>query len=79
MTIPVALPRTKHLIYLPRVVNNTMEDNTIENNITKYENDLFELKKENEAIKDRIISDIRTIFKSKKDNYHKPVRFGKFF
>ena len=56
-----------------------MEDNTIENNITKYENDLFELKKENEAIKDRIISDIRTIFKSKKDNYHKPVRFGKFF
>ena len=37
------------------------------------------LKKKMKQIKDRIISDIRTIFKSKKDNYHKPVRFGKFF
>ena len=43
-----------------------MEDNTTEDNIIKNERNLFGLKKENEAIKDRIIRDIRTLFESKK-------------
>ena len=36
----------------------------------------FKLKKENEAIKDRIIRDIRTLFKQ--GDYYKPIRVGTF-
>ena len=41
--------------------------------IIKIIRNLFKLKKENEAIKDRIIRDIKTLFKQEED-YYKPVR-----
>ena len=44
------------LVYLPRTDNRTIEDNTIEDNIIKNI----------EAIKDRIIRDIKALAKSKK-------------
>ena len=44
------------LVYLPRTDNRTIEDNTIEDNIIKNI----------EAIKGRIIRDIKALAKSKK-------------
>ena len=43
-----------------------------EENITKSIRNLFKLKKENEVIKNRIIRDIRTLFKQEEDHYLKP-------
>ena len=40
---------------------------------------LFRLKKENEAIKDRIIRDIRYLFEHEEEDYCKPVRVGNFW
>ena len=40
---------------------------------------LFKLKKENKAIKDRIIRDIRTLFKQKEKYYYIPIRVGNFW
>ena len=48
-----------------------------EENIKSIRN-LFKLKKETEAIKDRIIRDIRTLFKQEGD-YYKPIRVGNFW
>ena len=48
-----------------------------EENIFKSKTNLFMLKKENEAIKDRIIKDIRTLFKQEDDCY-KPTGVGNF-
>ena len=39
---------------------------------------LFRLKKENKAIKDRLIRGIRNIFEHEEESYYKPVRVGKF-
>ena len=36
----------------------------------------FGLKKENQAIKDRTIRDIRNLFEHEEENYYKPVRVG---
>ena len=44
-----------------------------EENIIKSIRNLLELKKENEAIKDIIIKDIRNLFKQE-DNFYKPIR-----
>ena len=33
---------------------------------------------ENEAVKDRVIRDIRNIFEHEKEEYYKPVAVGKF-
>ena len=44
-----------------------------EENIIKSIRNLFELKKENEAIKDIIIKDIRNLFKQE-DNFYMPIR-----
>ena len=49
-----------------------------EENIIKSMGNLFKLKKENEAIKEKIIRDIRTLFKQK-DDYHEPIRVGNFW
>ena len=38
---------------------------------------LFKRKKENEAIKDKLIRDIRTLF-NQEDDYYKPIRVGNF-
>ena len=40
---------------------------------------LFRLKKENEAIKDRIIKDIRDLFEKENESYYKSVRIGNFW
>ena len=40
---------------------------------------LFRLKKENEAIKDRIIRDIRNLFHHEENYYYKLVRVGNFW
>ena len=49
-----------------------------EENIIKSIKSLFKLKKEREGIKDRIIRDIRTLFKQE-DDYYKPSRVGGFW
>ena len=37
---------------------------------------LFRLKKENEAIKGKVIRDIRNLFEHEEEDYYKPVRVG---
>ena len=37
------------------------------------------LKKENEAIKDRVKRDIRNLFEHEQEDYYKPVRVGNFW
>ena len=49
-----------------------------EENIIKSIGNLFKLRKENETIKDRIIRDIRTLFKQE-DDYYKPIRVHNFW
>ena len=47
-------------------------------NIIKSIRNLFKLNKENEAIKNRIIRDIRPLFKQEGD-YYKPIRLANFW
>ena len=49
-----------------------------EDKISKSIRNLFTLKKENEAIQDRIIKDIKKLFEQEED-YCKPVKEGKFY
>ena len=49
-------------------------DNTVKDIRTR-----FRLNKENEAIKDRIIMEIRNLFEQEKGNYDKPERVGNFW
>ena len=49
-----------------------------EENIIESIRSLFKLKKENEATKDRIIRDIRILFKQEDDCY-RPTRVGNFW
>ena len=44
----------------------------------KYARKRFRVKKENGAIKDRIIKDIKTLLELEKEDYYKPVRIGNF-
>ena len=39
---------------------------------------LFRLKKENQAIKGRLIRDVRNLFQYEEKDYYKPVIVGKF-
>ena len=50
----------------------------LEENIIKSIRNLFKLKKENEAIKNKINRDIRTLVKQEGD-YYKPIRVGNFW
>ena len=51
-----------------------------EENIIKSIRNLFKLKKENEAIKDKIIGDIRTLLEQQEEkDYFKPIRVGNFW
>ena len=45
----------------------------------KKTRNLFKLKKENKAIKDKIISGIRNLFKLENEDYEKPVRVSNFY
>ena len=58
-----------------------MEDNVIKDiRYKKYKRNLFRLKKENRAIKDRKIRDIRNHFEhEEKEDCFKPVRVGSFW
>ena len=50
-----------------------------EDNIIKDARNLFQVLKENEVIRDKIIRDIRTLFESeKKKNHYEPVRVVNF-
>ena len=40
---------------------------------------LLKLKKETKAIKDLILREIKNLFESKEENYHKPVRMNNFW
>ena len=48
-----------------------------EENLNKSIRNDFKLKKEHEATDDRIIRDVRALFKQE-DNYYKPTRIGNF-
>ena len=50
-----------------------------EENIVKNKRNLFKLYKENEAIKDTIIRDIKTLFKQQEEDYYNPVRVSEFW
>ena len=49
-----------------------------EDNIIKSIRNLFKLKRDNEAIKDRIIQDIKILFEQE-DDYYKPIRTDNFW
>ena len=51
----------------------------IEDNTIKYIRYLFRLKKENEAIKDRVIRDNRNLSEHEEESYYKQVRVGHFW
>ena len=56
------------------------KDKTIEDNVIENVRNLFRLKKENIAIKHRIIKDTANFFKHEgEDYYNKPVRVGNFW
>ena len=50
-----------------------------EENIIKSIRNLFKLKKENQAIKDRIIRRIRTLFEQEEKDYYEPIRVDSFW
>ena len=50
-----------------------------EENIIKGIRNLYKVKIENEAIKDRIIRDIRTLFEQQEEEYYKPKRVSNFW
>ena len=47
--------------------------------IIKLIRNLFKLKKESEEIKDRIIRDIKTLYKKEEKDYYKPMMVGNFW
>ena len=49
-----------------------------EENIIKSIRNFFKIKKENEAIKDGIIRDIRTVFEQEEKDYYEARRVGNF-
>ena len=55
------------------------KDKIIEESTVKDIRNLFILKKENKALKGRVIRDIRKIFEHKEEIYYKPVREGNFW
>ena len=65
-----ALPssKTEKPMYLPRIENNTIEENMI-----KVGRTFFKLKKKIEAIKGKIITDFRTFLHQKNIDYSKTV------
>ena len=51
----------------------------VDNPAVKDIGNLFKLKKENIAIKNRLIRDIRNPFEHEEEDYYKPVRVGNFW
>ena len=51
----------------------------MEENVIKDIRNLFKLKKENEATKDRVIKDIRNLFEHEEEDYYQPVRARNFW
>ena len=48
------------------------------NSIKYIKKNLFRIKTENEAIKDRVIIHIKNLFEHEEEDYYKPVREGNF-
>ena len=65
----------------PERVKNVYRSGKKQSEKNKIESigNLFKLKKENKAIKDRIIRDIRALFKQKEKYYYIPIRVGNFW
>ena len=61
-----------------KTVNGGEKEQSDENIIKSIRN-FFNLKKENEAIKDRIIRDIGTLFEQEEKDYYEPRRVGNFW
>ena len=55
------------------------KDKIIEESTVKDIRNLFILKKENKALKGRVLRDIRKLFENKEEIYYKPVREGNFW
>ena len=55
------------------------EEKKREGNIIKDVRNLKKKKKQNKAIKNRIISDIRNLFEHEEEDYYKPVRVDNFW
>ena len=55
-----------------------IQEQSEEGNIIKNIRDIFKPKKENEAIKDHIIRDLRSLFEQE-DNYYKPIKVDNFW
>ena len=53
--------------------------NQSEDNIIINIRNLFKLKKENKATKDRTIRDIKTLFEQQEEDFYKPVRVRNFW
>ena len=77
----MSLFKTKDYSKLERVkAVHGGEKKQSEENINKSIRNLFKLKKGNEAIKDRIIRHIRTLFDQQEEkDYFKPIRVGNFW
>ena len=45
----------------------------------RYKKSLQTEKKENEAIKERVIRDIRNLFENEEEDYYQPVQVGNFW
>ena len=56
------------------MIENKKDDSTV-----KDIRNLFSLKKENEAIKDKIIRDFKNLFEHEEEDYYKPVRESNFW
>ena len=48
-------------------------------NVIKNIRNNLNLKKENEATKDKMISEIRNLFESRNEDYHEPIRVSSFY
>ena len=56
------------------MIENKKDDSTV-----KDIRNLFSLRKENEAIKDKIIRDFKNLIEHEEEDYYKPVRESNFW
>ena len=63
----------------PRKLKTQKKSEGIIKNIIKNIKNLFKLKKESKTIKDRTVTDIKTLFEQQEKDYYQPVRVGSFW
>ena len=64
---------------MPNHTTNQIERNIAEDNIIKDIRNPFRLTKKDKGVKEKVLSDIRTLFESDEENYYKPIRSGNAF